>query len=72
MNYRMTVYPAVEAGNPSVKFMFETAEQMVVARDTTADLLLFIQDQTNVMANYSNMFVLEEFVGAAWEEYEEF
>ncbi len=72
MNYRMTVYPAVEAGNPSKKFGFETAEQMVVAKDTAVGLLLFMQDQAKVMEGYSNMFVLEEMVNGEWEEYEEF
>jgi hypothetical protein len=72
MNYKMTVFPAIEAGNPSVRFLFETAEQMVCAKDTAAGLLLFMQDQAQVMDDYSNMFVLEEKVNGDWEEYEEF
>ncbi len=72
MKYRMIVYPAVEAGNPSIRFGFETAEQMVVAKDTAAGLLLFMQDQAKVMDDYSNMFMLEELVSGEWEEYEEF
>jgi len=72
MNYKMTVYPAIEAGNQSIDFAFETAEQMVVAKDTAAGLLLFIQDQAKVMDDYSNMFFLEEQVDGEWIEYEEF
>ena len=72
MNYRMTIYPAIEAGDQSISFGFETAEQMVVAQDTTAGLLLFMQDQAKVMDDYSNAFLLEERINGEWEEYEEF
>ena len=72
MNYRMTVYPAIEASDQSIKFGFETAEQMVVAQDTAAGLLLFMQDQAKVMDDYSNIFLLEEKVNGEWEAYEEF
>lgn len=72
MNFKMTVHPAIEAGNPSIRFGFETAEQMVVAKDTAAGLLLFLQDQAQVMEDYSNMFILEEKVDGEWEDYEEF
>ncbi len=72
MNFKMTVHPAIEAGNPSIRFAFETAEQMVIAKDTAAGLLLFLQDQAQVMEDYSNMFILEEKVDGEWEDYEEF
>lgn len=71
MNYRMTIYPAIEAGNPSVAFMFETAEQMICAKNACADLLLFIQDGAHVMKDYSNEFILEKKAGLEWEEYDE-
>lgn len=73
MNYRMIIFPAIgKAGNSSITFVFETAEQMVVARNTAADLLLFLQDKAKVMEDYSNAFILEEKVSGEWEEYEEF
>ena len=71
MNYKMTIYPAIEAGNPSRTFLYETHEQMTTSRDTCADLLLFMQDQSHVMQDYSNFFVLEEKVNGEWQEYEE-
>lgn len=72
MKFMMTVLPAIEASDKQIQFVFETAEQMVVAKDTAAGLLLFIQDELRVMKDYSNMFVLEEKVAGEWEEYEEF
>lgn len=72
MKYRMTIHPALEAGNHTVKFGFETAEQMVVAKDVAAGLLLFLQDTAGVMEDYSNVFFLEELVDGEREEYEEF
>lgn len=72
MNFKMTIYPAIEAGNQSIEFLYETAEQMVMAKDTAARLLLFMQDQAKVMEDYSNLFLLEEKAGNEWEEYEEF
>ena len=72
MKYRMTIHPALEAGDYIVKFGFETAEQMVVAKDVAAGLLLFLQDTAGVMKDYSNVFFLEELVDGEWEEYEEF
>ncbi len=72
MNYKMQVYPAIEAGNPWTRFMFETAEQMIVARDTVASLLIFLQDQAKVMDDYSNIVTVEEKVNGEWIEYEEF
>lgn len=72
MNYRMTIHPALEAGNHTVKFGFETAEQMIAAKDVAAGLLLFLQDTAGVMKDYSNVFFLEEKINGEWEEYEEF
>jgi len=68
MKYRMTIYPAMEETNKSKIFLFEAIEQMIVAKDTAADLLLFLQDEIGVMPDYSNCFLLEEKVEGAWEE----
>ena len=73
MKFKLTVYPAIEVSSELwTTFKFETAEQMVVAKDTSAVLLLFMQDKAKIMEDYSNMFVMEELIGNEWEEYEEF
>jgi len=71
MNYRMTINPALEAGSTAITFSFETAEQMLIAQDVAADLLLFLADQIKVMKDYSNLFYLEERVDGEWVEYDE-
>ena len=68
----MNVHPAIEAGNHFKKFMFETPEQMIVARDAIADMLIFLQDHAKVMDDYSNVFSILEKVDGEWVEYEEF
>lgn len=72
MKYRMTIIPALEAGNHEVKFGFETAEQMLCAQEVAAGLLLFLQDTAGVMEDYSNVFILKEEIDGEWQEYEEF
>lgn len=66
MDYMLTIYPALEAGNPSVKFMFETEAEMKTASDTCACLLLFMQDKAKIMNDYSNMFIKEKKVDGEW------
>jgi len=68
MKYALTIYPAVEAGNPSKRFMFETAAEVEAASNTCADLLLFMQDMAKVMDDYSNMFVIEQKINGEWVE----
>lgn len=72
MKYKMTIIPALEAGKEAIVFTFETAEQMICAKNTAAELLLFLQKRPHVMKDYSNLFFLEERVNGEWEEYEEF
>ena len=72
MKYRMTIFPALEAGNFDIKFGFETAEQMITGKDIAAGLLLYLQDEAHVMKDYSNVFLLEEYIDGEWQEYEEF
>jgi len=68
----MSISPAIEVSGKEVVFTYETAEQMIAARDTAADLLLFVQDTMKIMPDYSNIFYLEVKVNGEWEEYEEF
>ena len=72
--FKLIVYPALELDirtkGFSKEFEFESAEQMVVAMNTAADLLLFLQTEPEVMQDYSNAFAMFEFIDGAWEEYE--
>jgi len=66
MNFSLTIIPAVEAGNASKRFMFESKVELFAARDTCADLLLFMQDKAKVMNDYSNCFIAEEKIDGEW------
>jgi hypothetical protein len=68
MNYKLTIHPAMEAGEFWTIFRFETEAELNAARHTAADLLLFIQDKAMVMDDYSNMFISEALVDGEWEE----
>ena len=72
MRYRLTIFPALEMTGKDKVFYYETAEQMIVAKDTCASLLLFIQDDLKAMPDYSNSFEIEELIDGEWEEYEDF
>jgi len=48
-NFKLTITPALEKTSYSAVFTYETAEQMVAAKDTAANLLLFLQEKINVM-----------------------
>ena len=71
MKYRLSITPALEISDRKIVHQYETAEQMMVSKDTAANLLLFIQDELKAMKDFSNMFVMEEFIDGEWEEYEE-
>jgi len=70
MNYRLTIHPAIEAGNPFMTRNFETKEEMVAASDCAATLLLFMQDKAKVMDDYSNAFIHEQKIDGEWTELE--
>ncbi len=71
-NYRLIVYPAMELTNKNKTFLFETAEQMTVSKDTLAHFLLFLQDEAKAMSDYSNCFLMEENIDGEWGEYYEY
>lgn len=70
--FKLNVYPAIEASDKSISFLFETEEQMEVAKDCMANLLLFIQDDMKLMVDYSNEFEMQKFINDEWEEYDYF
>lgn len=68
MNYRLVIFPAIETGDFSVRFLFETKQELNAAKHTCIGLLLFMQDQAQVMNDFSNCFCCEEKVGNDWED----
>ena len=73
--FRLIIWPALEHNQNRAdkfykEFEFESSEKMVVAMNTAADLLLFLQTEPEVMQDYSNAFAMFEFIGGAREEYE--
>ena len=73
--FRLIIWPALEHNQNRAdrfykEFEFESSEKMVVAMNTAADLLLFLQTEPELMQDYSNAFAMFEFIGGAWEEYE--
>lgn len=70
MKYKLTIYPAMGHEYIWTQFYFESKEELMAARNTSADLLLFLQDQAKIMPDYSNMFVCEELINGNWEDTE--
>lgn len=70
MNYRLTIFPALEAAQASKEFFFETEEELKAARDTSAVLLLYLQDDLKVMSDFSNVFYGDVLIDGDWEELE--
>jgi len=68
MEYKLLIYPAIEAGNPSKIFLFETKSEAEAAKNTCADLLIFMQDMAKVMDDYSNALILQKLIGGEWIE----
>ncbi len=66
--YKLSIYPALEAGNIGINFTFATRKEMASAQSSCASLLLFIQDDLSAMKDFSNMFICQELVGGEWEE----
>ena len=67
--YRLTIMPALEVGGSYKKWTFDTLEEVVAAKNTSAELLLFIQDTMGIMRDYSNIFEVSELVDGEWEDY---
>jgi len=68
MEYRVTIHPAIEAGNPSIEMGFETEKELSSAVSSMAQLLIFMQDKAKVMDDYSNAFISEQNTDDGWEE----
>ncbi len=72
MKYRLTVIPAIELPKASLlkTFLFETLTEASAAKNSCADLLLFMQDK-GIMKDYSNIIFIEEKIGIEWVEIED-
>jgi len=68
--FRLTINPAIEKTNKTIGFPFASKEEMEASSNNLADMLLFLQDSINVMPDYSNIFIREEFINGEWVEIE--
>ena len=58
--YKLTIHPAIEkAPEFALEQEFKFKEDMDIAKNLTAALLLALQDDLKVMPDYSNMFIEE-------------
>lgn len=72
MNYRMTFYPVLVYENEAViQKQYKTKEEAFAAVNACADMLLMLQDDLHLMADYSNMGGVEELIDGEWLEIEE-
>ncbi len=67
----VTVYPALEHSQEFKEFEFDSIEKALAAKNSMADLLLFIQDKMSVMRDYSNVFGIETYDGGGWIDVDE-
>tara|TARA_R110000823_G_scaffold102880_2_gene220171 strand:- start:125 stop:361 length:237 start_codon:yes stop_codon:yes gene_type:complete len=71
-NYKLIIYPATDVDHAAkMESRFTTRKEMYAAKNTSADLLLFMQDEMTIMQDYSNIFLCEELVNGLWEEVDE-
>ena len=69
MNFKLTVHPCLESAFEAYTSMkFETKQELLAAKNSCANLLLFLQDQLGAMDDESNMFICEQFIDGEWEE----
>lgn len=71
MKYRLFVAPVMEKSNEFKNFMFDSRVEVLAAKNTVADMLLFLQDELKVMPDYSNIISAEVKVDGQWEEIDE-
>jgi len=71
MNFKLTIFPAIETGDRYKTFKFETKPELMAAKNTSADILLFLQDDLGVMDDFSNIFICEELIEGYWQELDE-
>ena len=71
MKYRLTILPALEVTTEHKEFYFESRVEVLAAKNTAADLLLYLQDDLDVMPDYSNIVTAGEKIDGEWHEIED-
>ena len=69
--FKVTIIPMFETAQELLTKEYETIEEAFAAKDTAADLLLFLQDDLEAMRNSSNLLYIEELMNGEWEEVDE-
>jgi hypothetical protein len=70
MNYKLTIFPSGHH-DTYIEFLFEKKDQVIAALNTSADLLIFMQDKAKIMDDYSNFFIAEVKIDGVWIELED-
>lgn len=69
--HRLVINPAVEETGKTIKFEFNTQKELDAASNALADMLLFLQDEIQVMPDYSNAFAEQVLVDKEWVDVDE-
>jgi len=56
IQYKLSICPALEKSFDFIDFFFDTKEELEAAAETSALLLLYLQDKLKVMYDFSNVF----------------
>ena len=69
--FKLTVYPDMDHHiDKGMESSYRTAEEMQAAKNAMASLLIFMQNDLEMMLDHSNMFVEEWFIDGEWEEFD--
>lgn len=73
MEYKLTIIPVYDfQPKKKIDLEFDTAKELLAAKNSCADLLLFLQDDAKVMHDHANMFIMWRFESGEWVDYEEY
>jgi len=69
MNFKLTTYPCLDSAREAYTIeCFETRSELIAAKVSCANLLLFLQDKLKVIDDESNLFICEEIIEGEWQE----
>jgi len=67
IKFKLLTFPDMDSQSDLFQTtIYETREELIAARETMADLLLFLQDEMKIMPDCSNMFIAEEYINGEW------
>lgn len=69
--WKLEVMPAMEVTSKSFEEEFYTYQEALAASNFASGLLLFMQDEEKIMNDYSNLFVLSNFIDGEWVDIED-